>query len=182
MGPFPRSEPMAIALANQPLLTGFISVSATDEELRHDQPIKRALSFYSFVYFIQITDNSPHSHTHNKKILWSNYPCTISFWIASKGIWHRICGMEPSSKRETILPNQLWPKRGDLNTKEAEFNTRNDDLNEENGGKASSPKKPFEKKHLYRMGIPIKPSEKTASHAFSKKSSLDKYHKSYNID
>ncbi|KAJ5366663.1 hypothetical protein N7541_000604, partial [Penicillium brevicompactum] len=90
--------------------------------------------------------------------------------------------MEPSSKRETILPNQLWPKRGDLNTKEAEFNTRNDDLNEENGGKASSPKKPFEKKHLYRMGVPIKPSEKTASHAFSKKSSLDKYHKSYNID
>jgi serine/threonine protein kinase len=92
--------------------------------------------------------------------------------------------MESSAKREreTILPNQLWPKRGNINAKESEFNGRDDDVNEDTGGEATPPKKPFEKNHLYRMGIPIKPSEKSASHSLSKKSSLDKYHKSYNID
>jgi serine/threonine protein kinase len=76
----------------------------------------------------------------------------------------------------------LWSKRGKINTKEPEFNRRNNDVNEDTRGEGSPPKKPFKKNHLYRIDVPVKPSEKSASHALSKKSSLDKYHKSYNIN
>ncbi|KAJ5932807.1 hypothetical protein N7516_007296 [Penicillium verrucosum] len=90
--------------------------------------------------------------------------------------------MESSTKRDTILPNQLWPNRGDANAKKSDFNTRDDDMNEDTVGEASPPKRLFEKSHVHRMGVPVKPSEKSASLALPKKSSLDKYHKSYNID
>jgi hypothetical protein len=90
--------------------------------------------------------------------------------------------MEPSTKRQTILPNQLWSKRGIVNAKESEFNGRDDDVKQDTGGEASPPKKPVERNHLHRIGVPIKPSEKSASHALSKQSPLDKFHKSYNID
>ncbi|KAJ5456076.1 uncharacterized protein N7458_004340 [Penicillium daleae] len=75
--------------------------------------------------------------------------------------------MDLNTKRDTILPNQLWRGAKDVN------NT---------GVQASPPIKVLEKNPAYRMGVPIKASEKSATVAYSKKISPNKYHKSYNID
>ncbi|KAJ5932856.1 hypothetical protein N7516_007345, partial [Penicillium verrucosum] len=74
------------------------------------------------------------------------------------------------------------PNRGDANTKKSDFNTGDNGMNEDAVGKASLPKKPFEKSHVHRIDVSVKPNEKSASLTLSKKSSLEKYHKTYNID
>ncbi|CAG8133944.1 unnamed protein product [Penicillium nalgiovense] len=85
--------------------------------------------------------------------------------------------MDSSAKRETILPGQLWSQKGVTSVKKSGLNASA--VNEDTGGQISPPKRVFEKT---RLGIPVKASEKNVSLAISKKSSLDKYHKSYNID
>ncbi|KAJ5517505.1 hypothetical protein N7527_009065, partial [Penicillium freii] len=82
-----------------------------------------------------------------------------------------------STKRETILPGQLWSQKGDTSVKISDLNASA--VNEDTRGQISPPKRVFEKT---RLGIPVKASQKNISLAISKKSSLDKYHKSYNID
>ena len=90
--------------------------------------------------------------------------------------------MDLSAKRDTILLNRLWLDSGDVNAKVSESNIRDVDVNKDTQGKVKPPKKLFEKTYIYRMGVPVKLSEKDISLASSKKSLLDKYHKSYNID
>lgn len=72
--------------------------------------------------------------------------------------------------------------RGDTNIKKSNFNIRDNDINKDTLGKASPPKKLFEKSYIYRIGVPIKLNEKSVSLTLSKKSLLDKYYKLYNID
>ncbi|KOS37753.1 hypothetical protein ACN38_g11447 [Penicillium nordicum] len=90
--------------------------------------------------------------------------------------------MKSSAKRDTKLPDQLWPNGGDAKAKKSDFNARDDDMNEDTVGEASPPKKLFGKSYVHRLSVPVKPNEKSASPALSKKGSLDRYHKSYYID